>query len=83
MQVANAAVALGMDVLGYDPYLSVNAAWNVSTKVKHVLAVEDIYKECDFITIHVPLLDSTKGMISKEAIAMMKACLLYTSGRNP
>lgn len=73
VQVANAAVALGMDVLGYDPYLSVNAAWNVSTKVKHVLAVEDIYKECDFITIHVPLLDSTKGMISKEAIAMMKA----------
>lgn len=73
VQIANAAVALGMDVLGYDPYLSVNAAWNVSTKVKHVLAVEDIYKECDFITIHVPLLDSTKGMISKEAIAMMKA----------
>ena len=72
VQVANAAVALGMDVLGYDPYLSVNAAWNVSTKVKHVLAVEDIYKECDFITIHVPLMDSTKGMISKEAIAMMK-----------
>lgn len=72
VQVANAAVALGMDVLGYDPYLSVNAAWNVSTKVKHVMSVEDIYKECDFITIHVPLLDSTKGMISKEAIAMMK-----------
>ena len=72
VQVANAAVALGMDVLGYDPYLSVNAAWNVSTKVKHVLAVEDIYKECDFITIHVPLLDSTKGMINAEAISMMK-----------
>lgn len=72
VQVANAAVALGMDVLGYDPYLSVNAAWNVSTKVKHVMSVEDIYKECDFITIHVPLLDSTKGMISKESIAMMK-----------
>ena len=70
--VAYAAVALGMDVLGYDPYLSVNAAWNVSTKVKHVLAVEDIYKECDFITIHVPLLDSTKGMINKEAIDKMK-----------
>ena len=72
VQVANAAVALGMDVLGYDPYLSVNAAWNVSTKVKHVLAVEDIYKECDYITIHVPLLDSTKGMVNAEAIAMMK-----------
>ena len=72
VQVANAAVALGMDVLGYDPYLSVNAAWNVSTKVKHVMSVEDIYKECDFVTIHVPLLDSTKGMINKEAIDKMK-----------
>lgn len=72
VQVANAAVALGMNVLGYDPYLSVNAAWNVSTKVKHVISAEDIYKECDFITVHVPLLDSTKGMISKEAIGMMK-----------
>ena len=72
VQVANAAVSLGMNVMGYDPYLSVNAAWNVSTKVKHVLAAEDIYRECDFITIHVPLLDSTKGMINAEAIGMMK-----------
>ena len=72
VQVANAAVALGMKVMGYDPYLSVNAAWNVSTQVKHVLSAEEIYKECDFITVHVPLLDSTKGMISKEAIASMK-----------
>lgn len=72
VQVANAAVALGMNVLGYDPYLSVNAAWNVSTKVKHVMSAEDIYRECDFITVHVPLLDSTKGMISREAIEMMK-----------
>ncbi len=72
VQVANAAAALGMNVLGYDPYLSVNAAWNVSTKVKHVMSAEDIYRECDFITIHVPLMDSTKGMISKDAIAMMK-----------
>lgn len=70
--VANAAVDLGMNVLGYDPYLSVNSAWNVSTKVKHVLSVDEIYKDSDFITIHVPLLDSTKGMISKEAIASMK-----------
>ncbi len=70
--VANAAVSLGMNVLGFDPYLSVNSAWNVSTKVKHVLSVEEIYSACDFITIHVPLLESTKGMISKEAIASMK-----------
>ncbi len=72
VKIANAAIDLGMNVLGYDPYLSVNAAWNVSTAVKHVLSAEEIYRECDFITIHVPLLDSTKGMISKDAIAMMK-----------
>ena len=72
VKVANAAVALGMDVYGYDPYLSVNAAWNLSRSVKHIDAVEDIYKECDFITIHVPLLDSTRQMINKSAIQMMK-----------
>ena len=72
VKVANAAVALGMEVYGYDPYLSVNAAWNLSRSVKHVLNVEDIYAECDYITIHVPLMDSTKGMINKDAIAKMK-----------
>ena len=72
VKVANAALHLGMEVYGYDPYLSVNAAWNLSRSVKHVLNVEDIYKECDYITIHVPLLDSTKGMIDKTAIEMMK-----------
>ena len=75
-KVANAAVALGMDVLGYDPYLSVDAAWNLSRAVQHCKQhcknVEDIYRACDFITIHVPALDSTKGMINAEAIAMMK-----------
>jgi D-3-phosphoglycerate dehydrogenase len=70
--VANAAVHLGMDVYGYDPYISVNAAWNLSRSVKHISNVEDIYRNCDFITIHVPLLDSTRKMISAEAIAMMK-----------
>lgn len=70
--VANAAVHMGMDVYGYDPYISVNAAWNLSRSVKHITNVEDIYRECDFITIHVPLLDSTKKMINAEAIAMMK-----------
>ena len=70
--VANAADALGMEVIGYDPYLSVKSAWNVSRNVKNVANPEDIYRECDFITIHVPLMDSTKGMISKEAIGMMK-----------
>ena len=71
-KVANAAVALGMDVMGYDPYLSVDAAWNLNRAVQHCKNVEDIYRVCDFITIHVPALDSTKGMINAESIAMMK-----------
>ena len=70
--VANAAKHLGMEVYGYDPYISVKAAWNLSRDIKHVADVNDIYKECDFITVHVPLLDSTRQMINKEAIAMMK-----------
>ena len=59
-EVANAAVALGMDVYGYDPYISVNAAWRLSRAVKHSNSVESIYKECDYITVHVPLMDATK-----------------------
>ena len=70
--VANAAVHMGMEVYGYDPYISVTAAWNLSRSVKHISNVEDIYRECDYITIHVPLLDSTRKMINAEAIAMMK-----------
>ena len=70
--VANAAVSLGMEVYGYDPYVSVDAAWKLSRSVKHITNVNDIYSNCDFITVHVPLLDSTKGMIDKEAIQMMK-----------
>ncbi len=73
VRVANAAAALGMKVMGYDPYLSVNAAWNVSTQVQHVLSVDEIYRECDFITIHVPLMDATRKMVSAEAIASMKS----------
>ena len=72
VRVANAAVSLGMDVYGYDPYVSVDSAWHLSRKITHVLNVDDIYKDCDFITIHVPLLDSTKHMIDKEAISKMK-----------
>ena len=71
-KVANAAVQLGMEVYGYDPYLSVDAAWNLDHAVKHCKNVEAIYRACDFITIHVPALDSTKGMINAETIAMMK-----------
>ena len=72
VKVANAAINLGMEVYGYDPYLSVDAAWSLSREVTHVFNVEDIYRDCDFITVHVPALDSTKGMINKETIAMMK-----------
>ncbi|RKI90061.1 3-phosphoglycerate dehydrogenase [Parablautia intestinalis] len=72
VKVANVAKYMGMEVYGYDPYVSVDAAWNLSRDVKHVLNVEEIYKSCDIITIHVPLLDSTKGMINKEAISKMK-----------
>lgn len=71
-KVANIAFRLGMEVYGYDPYVSVDAAWSLSRHIKHINNVEDIYKECDYITVHVPALDSTKGMINKEAFAMMK-----------
>lgn len=72
VKVANAARHLGMEVYGYDPYLSVDAAWSLSRDVKHVINVDDIYANCDFITVHVPLLDATKHMINKEAINKMK-----------
>ncbi len=72
VQVANAATHLGMEVYGYDPYISLKSAWNLSRSVKHISNVEDIYKECDLITLHVPLLDDTKGMINAEAIQQMK-----------
>lgn len=71
-EVANAAVSLGMDVYGYDPFISVNAAWMLSRSVKHILDADTIYRECDYITIHVPLLDSTKHMICKESIDKMR-----------
>ena len=70
--VANAAAHLGMDVYGYDPYISVDAAWKLSRNIMHIKDVNQIYQECDFITIHVPLMDGTKGMIGAEQIEMMK-----------
>ena len=70
--VANAAVHLGMEVLGYDPYISVDSAWNLSRSIRHINDVKTIYKECDYITVHVPLMDETRGMISRDAIGMMK-----------
>lgn len=70
--VANAAKRLGMEVYGCDPYISVEHAWNLSRDIISVKSQEDIYRECDYITVHVPLLEDTKQMINKETIALMK-----------
>ena len=70
--VANAAVHLGMEVYGYDPYVSVDSAWRLSRSIYHAKTVDEIYKECDYITIHVPALEDTKGMIDRNAISLMK-----------
>ena len=70
--VANAAHNLNMEVYGYDPYISIDAAWNLSRTIKHIKSLDEIYSQCDYITIHVPLLDSTKEMINKEALDKMK-----------
>ncbi|MCC8066909.1 MAG: phosphoglycerate dehydrogenase [Clostridiales bacterium] len=72
VQVANAATHLCMEVYGYDPFISVDAAWNLSRTIHHTTDVEQIYAQCDYITIHVPLTDDTRGMIDQAAIAKMK-----------
>lgn len=72
VKVANAATHLGMEVYGYDPYISVQAAWELSRSIRHANSAEEIYTECDYITIHVPLLDSTKKMINQDALSQMK-----------
>lgn len=70
--VANAATHLGMEVYGYDPYVSVDSAWQLSRSIRHAMSVDEIFKACDFITIHIPATDKTKGMIDKGAISLMK-----------
>ena len=70
--VANIALDMGMKVYGYDPYLSVNAAWRVSRHVIRVDQLDTLLKNCDYITIHTPLTDETRGMINAERIAKMK-----------
>ena len=70
--VANAACGLGMDVYGYDPYLSIDAAWNLSRTIHHSKSLDEIYTQCDYITIHVPLVDDTRKMINQEAFDKMK-----------
>ena len=72
IKVANAAEALGMTVYGYDPFLSVDAAWSLSRTVRHATGMEQIFAECDYITVHVPLNNDTRGMINADTIATMK-----------
>ena len=71
-EVANAAASLGLEVLGYDPFISVNAAWRLSRKIKHITDINEIFKECDYITLHVPITDDNRGMIGKNSIPQMK-----------
>lgn len=70
--VANTAIDLGMKVYGYDPYLSVTGAMNLKNTVKYTQSLDDIYANCDYITVHVPLNDSTRGMINAQALAKCK-----------
>lgn len=72
VHVANAAIKLGMEVYGYDPYISVNAAWGMSKWVKNAQNMETIFSECDYITLHAPSTKETKGIINQESIALMK-----------
>ena len=70
--LANAAVGLGMKVYGFDPYISIDAAWHLDSHIIPVSSRDEIYEKCDIITLHVPLLDSTKHMINAETLSMMK-----------
>ena len=70
--VANSAIDLGMDVIGYDPYLSVDGAWLLSNQIQRSISLDEIFNKSDYITIHVPLLDSTKNMINKESLQKCK-----------
>ena len=72
VMVANAANALGMTVYGYDPYLSVKSAWNLTHNAVHIYDINEIFEKCDYITVHVPLTDDTRGLINKDTIAKMK-----------
>lgn len=70
--VANAGIHLGMEVFGFDPYVSVDAAWRLSRNIHHAKTVDELYKNCDYITLHVPATVNNKGMIDKNAIGLMK-----------
>lgn len=82
--IANDAYRLGIEVYGYDPYVSVDTAWSISRRVNRVMELDDLLKICDFITVHVPLMDSTRGMIGERELAMMKEDVqLYNFARGP
>ena len=70
--VANGAIGLGMNVIGYDPFISVDSAWSLSRSVKHCTSMDEIYAQADYITFHIPLLKDTRGSINADAIAKMK-----------
>lgn len=70
--VANAANHLGMKVYGYDPYLSVNSAWNLTHNAVHIYDIKQIFEQCDYITLHIPLTDTTKGIIDANSLSKMK-----------
>ncbi|MBR7099828.1 MAG: phosphoglycerate dehydrogenase [Clostridia bacterium] len=70
--VANSALTLGMKVMGYDPFISVNAAWRLDREVKHVYSTDEIFKNCDFISLHVPATPDTKNLVNKDTLAMCK-----------
>ena len=71
-KVANAAVALGMEVLGYDPYISIDAAWSLSRSVQHCVSLADMLPRCDYLTIHVPYMPSTKHTINAQTLNLCK-----------
>ena len=71
-RVANAAVALGMEVLGYDPYISIDAAWSLSRSVQHCVTLGDMLPRCDYLTVHVPYLPTTRHTINAQTLAMCK-----------
>jgi D-3-phosphoglycerate dehydrogenase len=72
VMVANDAAALGMEVIGYDPFISVEAAWGLSRTVRRAVGIESLVAEVDYLTIHAPLTDATRGMINRDKLALMK-----------
>ena len=70
--VANAALDLGMEVIGYDPYLSIESAWHLSSSVKHATTLEEVVSQSDYITLHIPLNDKTKHTFNKDLLQQQK-----------